>query len=265
MDTVVVFVHWLNTNALQSMSMLGSVSTHFETDGSEADVPTQTNDGAGPDSVFSVKFVYNTVVRPHLPYKLSAHNGVITRQSRLLDRQDSFPDYEEPILSALRQHVRPGDDVVVVGGGVGASSVTAAKQAGSDGSVVTHEAGETQTDVVAETLELNGVADRVDLRHAIVGSAISLYSAAGDANIVAPEDLPECDVLELDCEGAEIEILENLEVDPRVLVVETHGKFDAPESLVREKLDELGYDIVERVEDIPEQGVYVLTAVRSDT
>lgn len=37
-----------------------------------------------------------------------------------------------------------------------------------------------------------------------------------------PQKIPACDVLELDCEGAEIEIIESINFTPRALIVELH-------------------------------------------
>jgi hypothetical protein len=47
------------------------------------------------------------------------------------------------------------------------------------------------------------VSKRLTVNHAIVGEAISVYGALEDLapRVVAPADLPECDVLALDCEG----------------------------------------------------------------
>lgn len=237
--------------------MLGSVTKRgsvAETDGE----PTP-GQASGP-----VQAMYNRFLRPHLPYKLSTHNGVTARGAKLFDFQDRFPEYETAIIDSLRDRVETGDDVVVVGGGFGVSSVVAARTAGSTGSVVTYEAGADQYELVQEALELNDVEDRVFVEHAIVGSAVSLYTPPGDADVVDAGELPDCDVLEMDCEGAELEILRDLEQRPRTIIVETHACFGAPETDVHMELDRLGYEVVDRGEEVPEKGVFVLTAVRRD-
>jgi len=90
-----------------------------------------------------------------------------------------------------------------------------------------------------------------------------------DAQIVSSPDLPDCDVLVLDCEGAEIEILLEMEIRPRVVFVETHGMYYAPEVAIRDKLDCEGYKIDEsmvaekQLRDICEDnGIYVLYSIR---
>lgn len=237
--------------------MLGSVTSRVTSAASDGDDVTT-------DSPGTVQSVYNRFVRPHLPYKLSTHNGITARGAKLFDFTDRFPEYEAAIIDALRERVRDGDDVVVVGGGFGVSSVVAARQTGASGSVTTYEGGAQQYDIVQETLDMNGVDDRVSVEHAIVGSAVSLYNPPGDAGVVDGSDLPACDVLEMDCEGAEVDILRALGIRPRVVVVETHANFGAPEADVRAELDRLGYDVVDRGEEVPEKGVFVLTAVRDD-
>ena len=237
--------------------MLGSVTSRATSTSEAADSPT--DDGPG-----TVKAVYNRFVRSHLPYKLSTHNGVTARGAKLFDLTDRFPEYEADIVAALRTHVRDGDDVVVVGGGFGVSSVVAARRAGDAGSVTTYEAGADQYDLVAETLEINDVEDSVDVEHAIVGSAVSTYTPPEDAAVVDAADLPTCDVLEMDCEGAELGILRELRIRPRVVVVEAHANFDAPEADVRAELDRLGYDVVDRGVEDAAKGIVILTAVRDD-
>ena len=59
--------------------------------------------------------------------------------------------------------------------------------------------------------------------------------------VVAPEALPPCDVLELDCEGAEVEILSTMTIRPRVILTETHGLYGAPTPRVVELLGKIGY------------------------
>jgi hypothetical protein len=53
-------------------------------------------------------------------------------------------------------------------------------------------------------------------------------------------------VLELDCEGSEVEILRELTVQPRMILVETHGIYDAPTDLVASLLEKRGYIVSHR-------------------
>jgi len=180
------------------------------------------------------------------------------------------PDYEEPLVNALRNCINPGDDVVIVGGGYGVTTVYAADKTGEKGSVTVYEAIDFRTDVIKKTVQRNGVNDRCTVIHGIVGPAINpgggLPSGGTTkaAKHLEPDDIPQCDVLELDCEGAEVEILRNLTIRPHTIIVETHGHRGAPENKVRTELQELGYSVVQRAVEVEENGVFVLTAKRSE-
>lgn len=64
---------------------------------------------------------------------------------------------------------------------------------------------------------------------------------------VDPADLPACDVLELDYEGPELEILQNLEFVPRVAIVELHPwLFDGDVEAVEELLSGMGNTVTNR-------------------
>jgi hypothetical protein len=68
-------------------------------------------------------------------------------------------------------------------------------------------------------------------------------------NTMEISDLPECDVLELDCEGAEYKILSEMEIRPRDLFIEIHPNHRQINDKVPELLDELGYDIRQHFRD----------------
>ena len=180
------------------------------------------------------------------------------------------PDYEEQLVNALRRVGQPGSRVVVVGGGWGTTAVVAAKFAGPTGHVTCFEASAEQLPLIRKTLRRNDVA--IDLRHAAVGAAIGVYggSDAVADTMIAPQDLPDCDVLELDCEGTERVILEQMTIRPAAIAVETHGVFGAPTAAVRATLERIGYDVVDlgvaeprMAEHHRELDVHVLLATRA--
>lgn len=210
-----------------------------------------------------VQATYNRVVRPHLPRKIAVYNGVPVRNVRLFDVTDVVPDYEAPLVGAIRQRVQNGDTVVIVGGGLGVSTVAAARQCGPDGTVVAYEAGGERAERARETIELNGVADVATVRRALVETDVAVVGDAADVPTVAASDLPDCDVLVLDCEGAELDVLE-ASFDAHTLIVEAHGFLDSPESAVRDRLVEEGHQVVDRGVELAEKGVVVLTAVPAD-
>jgi len=208
-----------------------------------------------------VQRAYDSFLRPRLPRRLSVLNGVVSRRARLFDATDCQPDYEAGIVDALREHVQEGDDVVVVGGGFGVSTVIAAEEVGDSGHVVTYEASREHADIVTEATELNHVDDRVHVHHAVVGKAVSTFGARQGAQSIQPQHLPGCDVLELDCEGAELTILGNMQFRPRVVIAESHGHLGTPAEQLYLDLEEWGYRVVDIAPEVPEKDVWVLTAL----
>jgi hypothetical protein len=200
-------------------------------------------------------FAYRRVVRPRLPSSSFTHfAGVPINCERKWC--DDFvpsawlpidvvhqPDYEAGLASGLNQHVRTGDRVVVVGGGLGITAVIAALRAGPSGRVDCFEGSRGCIDRVWETAALSNVTN-LTVHHAIVAKSIDVWGTTSDqGQIVPPSHLPPCDVLELDCEGAEVQILSEIAFRPRAIVVETHGVFGAPTSLVASLLEERGYAV----------------------
>jgi len=157
-----------------------------------------------------------------------------------------YPSYESAIATQLRSLLSEGDTVVIVGGGFGVTAVIAARQVSPTGTVTVFEGGSTEVNMLNRTIHWNEVSEIVEVNHNIVGDSKKLRSDSGSAQNLSPKDLPKCDVLELDCEGTEIEILEDIEILPEILIVETHGHQGAPTSVVENKMKELEYEIVSK-------------------
>lgn len=182
------------------------------------------------------------------------------------EERDYWPDFEEGTSAALRRQVRRGDDVVVVGGGRGITTVVGARMTHFEGTVTTYEASSEMLATLRRTVEVNRVGDLVTLEHAAVGSvsdhAEELFGPS-DGDRLDPGALPSCDVLELDCEGSELDVLRGMECRPRVVVVETHEPLGVPAADVCEVLKENEYRIVNRATAGANDELEVLTAVQS--
>lgn len=224
--------------------------------------------------------LYRWLIRPLLPrtgYVQYAQVS-INREVRFGDRtvpsawlpydiQDR-PRYESALVHYMHLYVQQGDRVVIIGGGWGATAVTAAKRVGASGQVTVYEAAREYAAHVRRAVEINGVTDHVCVEHATVGPAVAVRGSSEHGRSLPTDALPECDVLEIDCEGAELEILSHLDWRPRMILVEAHGIFGAPTRVVRSKLEEMDYQILdERVaaEDLAdlciERDIRVLAAV----
>lgn len=209
-----------------------------------------------------LRSVYDSYIREQLPQKIGVYNGVPVRDRALLDVTDEQPEYEVPLVRGIEQAVQTGDSVVIVGGGRGVSTVIAARAVGPSGDVRVYEGSREQYDRVEETVQLNRVADRVSVNFEVIGDAVSLWGEGKQAEISDPENLPPCDVLVLDCEGAEQQVVSELTTPPSTVVVETHGDLGVTPNDMVETLESRGYDVIEREKEVPERGIAILTARR---
>lgn len=205
------------------------------------------------------QFIYDRTIRQQVPRKIASLNGIPARYARLFDSEDTVPEYEEPNVAALNEHVSEGNSVVIVGGGWGVRSVVAARKVGKTGDVTTFEGSETYADHVRETASLGRVRDRISVVEGIVGEGVFLFSE-DNTNQLPAGDLPDCDLLEIDAEGAEIDILSNLTVGPETIIVETHGCYAAPTPQVELLLEKNGYEVISKDSDLADRGVYSLIA-----
>jgi hypothetical protein len=171
-----------------------------------------------------------------------------------------YPNHEDLYIGAIRDYVRSGDRVVLVGGGRGISTVAAASRSRPDGTVQAYEPERSLVERCREVVDINNVADRVTVYHAIVGSTVRVGrdGEVGAAETVAPAELPECDALLIDCDGAEETILDGLTQRPRLVIVEHHAVRDSDDPVpydpdqVARTLHEMGYRIEDRRRgDIP--------------
>lgn len=195
------------------------------------------------------------VLRRYWPRRRCEFNGVTVRTYKW--RRGRYrPDFEDAIASVLRARVRPEDAVVVVGGGHGVCSVIAARQGAT---VTVYEASQTHVEIIADTIRRNDVAGRVDVVHGLVGPAVDVWGSVTGAERVPPAEIPTCDLLVLDCEGAETAILGGLAVRPPTQVVEVHPAMGVVEKQVRTQLARLGYAVVT---DTGTAETPVLTAIR---
>jgi len=220
-------------------------------------------------------FIYNRQIAPLFPRINAEYNGVKVDDysTYYLDsivpwRKKERPYYESGLISGIEKHVKKGDRVAIVGGGWGVTAVKSAQIVGKSGKVIVFEGSADKTGHIQETITINKVSNNVDVDHCIVGPMINLRGEAGGAKHISPDELPECDVLELDCEGAEIEILDNMTIRPRVILVESHGMYDAPSSKVENLLTDNYYSV--KSKEVADKGnrekcvdndIYSITAI----
>ncbi|MEJ6012157.1 FkbM family methyltransferase [Novosphingobium aquae] len=151
--------------------------------------------------------------------------------------------YEEALATMLRRTVQPGDTVVVVGGGWGVTACVAAEAVGASGKVICYEGNLRNAERTRRAAELNEVADQLEVVEAIVARDVGIYEGQKAVTVVDPEALPPCRILQLDCEGAEIDIFNRMQIQPEIVIVETHGFLGTPTDKVAETLEQKGYEV----------------------
>lgn len=152
------------------------------------------------------------------------------------------PEYEKGLIQGLENEVEKGDKVVIVGGGQGVTAMKAADLTGDPENVAVYEGSESQVEKMRDSFSKNDY-EGFNVINGVVGSEVNVWGETENIDQIDSEDLPECDVLELDCEGSELNILENLEIRPRAILVESHGMNGSSSEEVKSKLENLGYSV----------------------
>jgi len=173
-------------------------------------------------------------------------------QHRLLDRiiplntPSHIPNFKQTNVTQIKQTYQNGDRVVIIGGGNGVSAIHSARQVGKEGEVIIYEADSDRMEDIRRTIEHNCKADICQTNLAVVGQPYHVETM-GKAGNIDPSCLPNCTALEMDCEGAELDILKALEQQPDTIIVELHHKKEfAPYSTateVRTLLETMGYSV----------------------
>jgi hypothetical protein len=160
-------------------------------------------------------YLYRRTIRKFLPTIAEVkYSGIsISRERKFGDGKlpdflvphllEDIADYEQTLIGALRSQVRIGDRVTIVGGGEGVTAVVAANAVGERGSFVCFEGNSWNVHKVRATAARNKMSRRLTVKHAVVGEAIAVYGVPHQLStvVVPPAELPECDMLELDCEA----------------------------------------------------------------
>ena len=176
---------------------------------------------------------------------------------RITDLNRRQPWYKQGLIDGIHEHVDDGDHVSVVGLGRGVST-THAVRAGSH--VTAYEATAEMIESAEQTLAWQGIRDRVDIVHGVVGDPLNTYGSEL-GTVVPPSDAADCDVLVMDCEGAELSILHQTTTWPDTIIVEAHPPQGTPADGLRRLLEWGGHHVTAREyqpnEDDPQKQVLV--------
>ncbi|WP_251979419.1 hypothetical protein [Salinibacter ruber] len=182
------------------------------------------------------------------PYYRVYYNGVIVERYKLVDVLSPRksvnirrPHYEGKIVHAIKKCVSISDDVVILGGGVGVSTVHVDRMLSGRGSIHVFEPSDFMIDIHQRTMKINDVKTNIKIEKKVV-SYLKKPWGPSDASTIQPEDLPKGDVLICDIEGAESDVLPSLK-NYETIIVETHGKLGSPTKLIDELLRDNGYSV----------------------
>lgn len=168
----------------------------------------------------AVRPLYNRWLRERLPREYAVVQGdIVTRHRRLLDISRYHDDYERTESDALRAVIKPGDHVLILGGGFGVTSVVASRATGAEGRVTVYEAVPEMAEICIEAVRINHTPSVVTVRTAAVETVTNAtHEGFGSpSESVSAADLPDADVLSLDVEGAELDILRAIDLPSRVI------------------------------------------------
>ena len=131
---------------------------------------------------------------------------------------------EKGVRIGIDKYVGYGMNCVQVGGGAGITSLHTLDKIGNEGLLTIYEGGYESILRIKKNLTINNFTNYI-IKHAIVGVEKNVYGGdLTEAEIIDPINLPQCNYLELDCEGSEKSILENMKIRPEFIVAEIHPK-----------------------------------------
>ena len=221
---------------------------------------------------FLIRSLYSHALRKFVPITSKAvHSGIKLPLSAdipadLLHRPtDSiippiFPLYKELNCRFLANCCKKGDTVVIIGGGHGVTATKAAVCVGRGGNILAYEGSPNRASLLKKTLSINGVDNWSQVINAVVGSNDFVVENSRKAVVISPKKIPPCHVIEIDCEGAELGILESLTSLPDYIVVETHPSNGSTISAITGKLSQ--YSLLDKAED--PHGGHVLCLKKRD-
>jgi hypothetical protein len=208
---------------------------------------------------YCLSVAHNTV-KKFLPSHTITSNGV-RHIAKLGDKPNTLigigsADYEDPNISWLRKHAEKEDRVVIIGGGFGVTAKLCSTECDLVW-VIEPSKKHLETYIKPQGNNIIGI-------HAYIANPENAYGSASEATMLKSEDLPPCEILEIDCEGGEQEILKHMVIRPRLVIVETHPQFGTDNEEIKQRLQTMEYELEEVVIDREreDQNMLVIKATR---
>lgn len=183
---------------------------------------------------------YYLYANTHVPIQKSYIDFLLRPYWRSLANQ---PDYESGLCKLLTKIDLSGD-ICIVGGGLGVVATKIGMMKSDGGSIICYEGSEKYYLECLQTYELNKqkIKTEITFINSVVATNVGVY---GDAimHTTPVSELGHFDILVMDCEGAEKQIIRELQARPKVILVETHGVYGASTSEVKKLLGQLNYEV----------------------
>lgn len=147
------------------------------------------------------------------------------RLDSLMGCSKSNKNFEGGLINCHKKMTKRGDSITIIAGGFGVSATHASRITGElkSSKITIYEGSKYQYNIIKKVLEINNVKTNIILNKAIVGEPINVYGDGSEiTEVINPEILDDCDVLELDCGGSEMYILEKMKIRPRKMIIEIH-------------------------------------------
>lgn len=193
-----------------------------------------------------IRPIYNRTIRPLTPRKeipISNVPGDATGIGRMLDISDSI-EIKPNAIQQIRKYVDLGDSVVEVATGEGFFAAVCLTEGAY---VQTFEPQQSRIDRAKNYHHKLGFTDNIEYNHALIESTHKNFPGISAAEELSARVLPSADVLLLDCEGAELDILKQLESSYDRILVECHSDLGANPERITHLLTGSGYEVVESV------------------
>ena len=132
------------------------------------------------------------------------------------------PKQERGVIYGINNFVQQGMKALQIGSGNGLTSLYTLRKIGTEGFLTIYEPGTEQIQKVNSTLKSNNYGN-YKVINKYVGNPVNAWSDIGRSQLLSYTEIPNCDYLELDCEGCEKDFLENMIIRPHIIIVEIHN------------------------------------------
>lgn len=139
-------------------------------------------------------------------------------------KSSNFSNNEKAIISFHEHIYNPDDSVLIVGAGEGISMIYNLKR-NRRKRIVVIEGSLDQINIAKKNAKVNGIKkEKYQIKHGYMGNTNGIYGLKTGFSEVKfnINDFKYIDILELDCEGSEVEILESMNIKPKYIIVELH-------------------------------------------